>query len=84
MLLLEKGFYCLPQLCLGCSFLFDLLLHDLRSPSNCPSSGHVLLHETKALILLAKARQLIFNDCFDFFLRVLLLILLGFNASVLL
>jgi hypothetical protein len=64
--------------------LFDLLLHDLRSPSNHPSSGHVLLHEPHTLILLAKARQLIFDGYFDFFLRVLVLILLDFNGLVLL
>jgi hypothetical protein len=83
MLLLVKGFYCSLQLCLG-SFLFDLLLLDLRSPGNCPLSGHVLLHELKAFILLAKTRELIFNDRFDFFLIVLLLILLGIDALVLL
>jgi hypothetical protein len=46
--------------------LFDLLLLDLRSPGNFPLSGHVLLHELKAFILLAKTRELIFNDRFDF------------------
>jgi hypothetical protein len=84
MLLLVKFFYCSLQLSLGCSFLFNLLLHDLNSSHNGPSSGDVLLHEPHALILLAKARQLIFDDCFNFFLGVLLLVLLDFHALVLL
>jgi hypothetical protein len=60
------------------------MLHDLRSSPNHPSSGHVLLHEPHALILLEKVCQLIFDDCFDFLLRVLLLVLLDFDGLVLL
>jgi hypothetical protein len=58
------------------------MLHDLRSSYNRPSSGHVLLHEPHELILLEKARQLVFADHFDFFLDVLLLVLLDFDGLV--
>jgi hypothetical protein len=83
MLLLAKVFYCSLQLCLCCSFLFNLLLHDLRYSRHRLSPGQVLLHEPKALILLAEACQFIFDDCFNFFLRVLLLVLLDFDGLVL-
>jgi hypothetical protein len=59
------------------------LLHDLSSLQNHPSSGHVLLHEPDAFIFLVKACQLIFDDDFDFLLRVLVLIVLSFSFAVL-
>jgi hypothetical protein len=62
--------------------LFDLLLHDLSSLHDRPSSGHVLLHEPKAFILLAKACQLVFYDDFNLILKVLMLIILSFGFSV--
>jgi hypothetical protein len=83
-LLLAKHFYCVLEFCLGCSFLFDLLLHYLRSPGDCPSLGHMLLHEAKAFILLVKVCQLVFNERFNFNLGILLLVLLGFDVLVLL
>jgi hypothetical protein len=65
MFLTMKVLYCLLQLRLSRSFLFDLLLHNLGSLGHCLSSGHVLLHESQALIFLAKVCQLILDDCFD-------------------
>jgi hypothetical protein len=82
MLLVAKSFYGLLQLCLRCSFLLDLLPHDLSSLHDHPSCGHVFLHKPKAFIFLAEARQLIFNDSFNFILKILMLILLGFDLSV--
>jgi hypothetical protein len=67
LLLLAKVLYCSLQLCLGCSFLLNLLLHDLRSFCHCLSPGQMLLQEAQTFIFLAEARQLILNDCFDFF-----------------
>jgi hypothetical protein len=81
-LLVMKSIYGLLQLCLCCSLLLDLLLCDLSSLHDRPLFGHVLLHEPKVFVLLAKACQLIFYDDFDFILRVLLLIFLGFGFSV--
>jgi hypothetical protein len=43
----------------------------------------VLLHEAQTLILLAEAHQLVLDDYFDFFLSVLLQVLLGFDGLVL-
>jgi hypothetical protein len=37
----------------------------------------------QTLILLMEECQLVFDDCFDFFFRVLLQVLLGFNGLVL-
>jgi hypothetical protein len=82
--LLVKVSYCSLRLYLGCSFLFNLLLHNLRSYCDYPSPGHVLLYEPQVLILWTKARQLVFDDYFNFFLRVLLLVFLNFDALVLL
>jgi hypothetical protein len=42
----------------------------------------LLLHEVQALALLAEAHQLILDDCFNFFFRVLLQVLLGFDGLV--
>jgi hypothetical protein len=70
MLLLAKGFD---------GLLLNLLLHDLCSLLDRPSSGHVLPYLVKAFILLVKARQLIFNNSFDFFLGILLLTPLSFT-----
>jgi hypothetical protein len=70
-----KSIYGLLQLCLCCSLLLDLLLHDL-------SSLHDLTREPKAFILLVKACQLIFYDGIDVILRVLMMIFLGFDFSV--
>jgi hypothetical protein len=42
----------------------------------------VLLYQAKAFIFLVKVCQLIFNDNFDFFLRILLHISLGFCLFV--
>jgi hypothetical protein len=81
-LLLAKSFYVLLQLCLRCSLLLDLLLHDLSSLHDCPLSGHVLLHRPKAFVFLAKVHQLIFNNCFNFILRILMLIFLSFGLLV--
>jgi hypothetical protein len=72
----------LQQLYLHCSLLLDLLLHDLSSLHDCPSSGHVLLHEPKVFILLTKACQLVFYDGFNFILGDLVLIFLGFSFLV--
>jgi hypothetical protein len=60
------------QLCLCCSFLPNLLLHDLRSFCYCLMPGQMLLHEAQTLVFLVEARQLILDDCFDFFLQILL------------
>jgi hypothetical protein len=67
MFLLMKVFYCLLELCLSCSFLFDLLLHDLCYFHHRLSSGQLFLHESQVLILLAEVCQFIFDDCFDLF-----------------
>jgi hypothetical protein len=82
MLLLAKSVDGLLQLCLCCSLLLDLLLYDLISLHDRPSSGHVLMYELKAFILLVKVCQLIFYYGFDFILRVLMLIFLSFSFSV--
>jgi hypothetical protein len=82
LLLLAKSVYSLLQLYLPCSFLLDLLLHDLSSLNHNHLSGHVPLHELKAFIFLLKACQLIFYNGFDFLLRVLVLIILSFGFSV--
>jgi hypothetical protein len=42
----------------------------------------VLLHEPEVFIFLAKARRLILYDCFDFFLRIMVLIIFSFNLLV--
>jgi hypothetical protein len=70
MFLLTKVLYCSLQICLSCSFLFNLLLHDLISFHHRLSPGQVFLHESQALILLVEARQFIFNDCFNLFLKI--------------
>jgi hypothetical protein len=64
---LDKGVILLVVAPLSCSFLFDLLLHDLGSFGHCLSSGHLLLHKSQTLILLAEMCQFIFDDCFDLF-----------------
>jgi hypothetical protein len=43
MFLMMKVFDCSLQLRLSCSFLFDLLLHDLVSFGHCLSSGPSVL-----------------------------------------
>jgi hypothetical protein len=43
----------------------------------------MLLHEVQMLIFLVEACQLILDDYFDFFLKILLQVLLGFNGLVL-
>jgi hypothetical protein len=43
----------------------------------------MLLLESQMIILLAEARQFIFDDCFDLFFRVLLLVLLDLDGLVL-
>jgi hypothetical protein len=68
MFLLMNMFYCALQFYLSCSFLFDLLLHDLGSFRHCFPSGQVFLHELQTLILLVVARQLVFDDYFDLFI----------------
>jgi hypothetical protein len=70
------------KLCLSCPLLLDLLLHDLSSLHNRPSSGHVLLHELKVSIFLVIVCQLIFYDGFNFILRVLMMIFLSFSFFV--
>jgi hypothetical protein len=47
--------YCSLQFYLSCSFLFNLLLHDLGSFRHRFSSGQELLHEPQTLILLVEA-----------------------------
>jgi hypothetical protein len=81
--LLTKVFYCALQLYLSCSFLFDLLLHGRGFFCHRFPSGQVFLHEPQTLILLAEVHQLIFDDCFDLFIQILLLILLRFGLLVL-
>jgi hypothetical protein len=78
-----KMFYCLLELHLDCSFLLDLLLHSLCSFCHCFPSCHLLLHGSQTLILLAKPCQLVLNDCFNFFFRILLRLFLVFFALVL-
>jgi hypothetical protein len=77
-----KVVYFSLQLCLGCSFLFNLLLNDLRSFHHRLSPGQVLLHEAQMLVLLAEAYQLILDGCFNFCFRVLQ-VHLGFDGLVL-
>jgi hypothetical protein len=62
MFLLTKVFYHSLQLRLSSSFMFDLLLHNLGSFGHCLSSGHLLLHKSQTLILLAEACQFILDD----------------------
>jgi hypothetical protein len=62
MFLLMKVFYCSLQFYLSCSFLLDLLLHDLGSFHHHLSSSQLFLHESQALIPLAEACQFIFDD----------------------
>jgi hypothetical protein len=83
MFLLMKMFYRTLQFYLSCYFLFDLLLHDLGSFHHRFPSGQVFLHEPQTFILLAEARQLIFDDCFDLLIRILLLILLSLGLLAL-
>jgi hypothetical protein len=71
--MLMKVLYCSQQLCLSCSFLFDLLSHDLGSLGHCLSSGHMLVYELQALIFLVKVCQFILDDCFNLFFQVLAL-----------
>jgi hypothetical protein len=71
-LLLAKGFYGSLQLSLHCSFLLDLVLHDMGSLHDCTSPGHLFMYQSKALVFLMKACQLIFNDKFYFFHKILL------------
>jgi hypothetical protein len=80
--LLVKRFYSMLQLNVHCSFLFDLLPHDLSSLHDHLPSSHVLLHEPKALVFLMKAHWLVLDDGFDFILRVLMLILFSFGFLV--
>jgi hypothetical protein len=54
-LVLMKVFYRSLQLRLSCSFLFDLLLHDLGSLGHCLSSSHLLRYKSQELIFLAEA-----------------------------
>jgi hypothetical protein len=58
----------LLQFYLSCSFLLDLLLHDLGSFHHRFPFGQVFLHEPQTLILLTEVHQLIFNDSFDLFI----------------
>jgi hypothetical protein len=53
------------------SFLVYLLLHGLGSLGHCFPFDHLLLHEVQTLIFLAEACQLILNDCFNIFFRIL-------------
>jgi hypothetical protein len=53
------------------SFLVYLLLHGLGSLGRCFPSDHLLLHEAQMLIFPAEACQLILNDCFNIFFRIL-------------
>jgi hypothetical protein len=62
--------------------LLNLLLHDLGSLHNCSLPDHLLLHQPKSLIFLAKVHQLIFNDGFNLFLRILLVVFQGFDLLV--
>jgi hypothetical protein len=82
-LLPAKVLYCSLQLYLGCSFLFNLLLHDLRSFSHHLSPGQMHLHEAQTFVFPVETCQFVLDDCFDFFLRILLQVLLGFNGLVL-
>jgi hypothetical protein len=79
MFLSMKMFYCVLQFYLSCSFLLDLLLHDLGSFRHHFPSGQVFLHEPQMLILMEEARQLVFDDCFDLSIQILLLISLSFS-----
>jgi hypothetical protein len=77
MLLLAKDLYNLLKLCLRCYFLLNLLLHDLSSLYDHPSSSHTFLYQAKTFVFSVKARQFIFNDTFNFFLEILLHIFLA-------
>jgi hypothetical protein len=83
MFLTTKVLYCSLQLRLSRSFLFNLLLHNLGYLGHCLSSSHLLLHESQALIFLAKACQLIIDDCFDLLFRILLRVFLSFDVLLL-
>jgi hypothetical protein len=74
MLFLSEIFYGSLQLSLHCSFLLDLLLHDLCSLHDCSSPDHLPKQQPKVLIFLAKACQLIFNNSFNFIREVLLVV----------
>jgi hypothetical protein len=76
-------FYCSLQFYLSCSFLFDMLLHDLGSFGHRVSFGRLLLHESQVFIFLTEACQLVFIDYFNLFFRALLLVLLSFGLLML-
>jgi hypothetical protein len=80
---MTKVLYCSLQLRLSCSFFFDQLLQNLGSLGHCRSSGHLLLHESQVLILLAKACQLILDDFFDLLFWILLRVFLSFDVLLL-
>jgi hypothetical protein len=70
MLLSAKSFDGMLQLNLCCSLFLNLLLHDLSSLHEHLSSGHVLQHKPKALVLLVKTCHLVLDDDFDFILSL--------------
>jgi hypothetical protein len=57
--------------------------YDLGSFHHCFPSGQVFLHEAQTLILLALVHEIVFDDCFDLFIQVLLQILLSFSLLAL-
>jgi hypothetical protein len=79
LLLLTKDVNGLLELRLPCSFLLDLLLHNLGSLHCCPSFGHIFLLEPEALVFMPKVCQLLCYDSFDFLLKILVLIIVGFS-----
>jgi hypothetical protein len=74
-----KDIYGLLQLCLPCSFLLDMLLHDLGLLHYCPSSSHMLLLEPEVLVFLLKVCQLVYYDSFNFLFGILVLVIVGFS-----
>jgi hypothetical protein len=77
-----KGVYGLLHLCLPCPFFLGLMLYDMGSLHYFPLSGHTLLLEPEALVVLPKVCQLIFYDNFNFLLRILVLIIAGFSFKL--
>jgi hypothetical protein len=57
--------------------------YDLGSFHHHFPSGQVFLHEAQTLILLALVHEIVFDDCFDLFIQVLLQILLSFSLLAL-
>jgi hypothetical protein len=60
--------------------LVYLLLHSLGSLGHFFPSYHLLLPEAQMLIFLVEACQLILNDCFDLFFRIMFQVFFRFGV----